>query len=140
MEKINFENGVTKGNATTFNQMQDNIEEAIGGVYAKAEKFTGKYWINGKKIYSKVLYVSSIDCTAAGYKTINHGISNLEMVTDIKYIIDTPTKLITYNSAISCLEALINGDGSKTYLQFYTGAWDVIKNWNFIIEYTKTTD
>ena len=31
MEKINFENGITKGNATTFNQMQANIENALKG-------------------------------------------------------------------------------------------------------------
>lgn len=29
MEKINFQNGVTKVNETTFNNFQDNIEEEI---------------------------------------------------------------------------------------------------------------
>ena len=29
MEKINFEDGITKGNAKTFNQLQTNVENAI---------------------------------------------------------------------------------------------------------------
>ncbi len=37
MKKINFENGVTKANATTMNTFQNNIEEAIG----EAGKVTG---------------------------------------------------------------------------------------------------
>ena len=32
MEKITFQDGITKGNATTFNQLQDNVEEAINTV------------------------------------------------------------------------------------------------------------
>ena len=31
MEKITFQDGVTKGNAATFNQLQDNIENSISG-------------------------------------------------------------------------------------------------------------
>lgn len=32
MKKINFENNATKGNAQTFNTLQDNVEEAINDI------------------------------------------------------------------------------------------------------------
>lgn len=60
MEKINFQNNVTKANANTFNTMQDNIENAInsvnsnvneiinGEVYSTSEVKTNKVWIDNK--------------------------------------------------------------------------------------------
>lgn len=32
MEKINFQNNITKANTETMNQFQDNIEKAINGM------------------------------------------------------------------------------------------------------------
>lgn len=37
MNKINFQNNVTKANADTFNTLQDNVEDAIGVVNTKID-------------------------------------------------------------------------------------------------------
>lgn len=51
MERINFENNMTKANAQTFNTLQDNIEKAIS--YSTDEIQIGK-WVDGKPLYRKV--------------------------------------------------------------------------------------
>lgn len=48
--------------------------------YSTEEQFTGEYWIDGKKIYQKVVtWTGDISRTA-------HGITNLDMVTDYRVI------------------------------------------------------
>lgn len=69
MVKIQFQDNITKANASTFNTMQDNIEDAITDasstlttyvdnkvldVYSTTETRIGT-WINGKPLYRKVL-------------------------------------------------------------------------------------
>ena len=44
--------------------------------YSTDEQWTGEYWIDGKKIYAKVIPVSGFSST----KNISHGISNLHRV------------------------------------------------------------
>ena len=46
--------------------------------YSTEEEWTGKYWINGKKIYRKTGYISSI----AG------GTVNVSQVSNVEYIIN----------------------------------------------------
>lgn len=52
MKKINFEDGVTKGNATTFNQMQTNIENAINGIVESGSNENGSWtkWEDGTMV------------------------------------------------------------------------------------------
>ncbi len=57
MEKINFQNNVTKVNADTFNTFQDNIENGINAavktnINLNEEIETNEY-ISGKRIYVK---------------------------------------------------------------------------------------
>jgi hypothetical protein len=80
MKKINFvNNDAPYLSAENLNQMQDNIEEAIGDTYSTEETFTGKYWIDGKKIYRKVINVGNLP--NADVKNINHNIVGLENIT-----------------------------------------------------------
>ena len=60
MKKIDFvNNDAPYLSAENLNQMQDNIEEAIEEHYSTEETFTGKYWIDGKKIYKKVIITTA---------------------------------------------------------------------------------
>lgn len=47
--------------------------------YSTDEQWTGEYWIDGKKIYAKVIPVSGFSST----KNISHGISNLYRVLSV---------------------------------------------------------
>lgn len=94
---------------------------------------------NDKPIYRKVIAVSSIDCSTAGYKFVAHGINNLKNVINCKYIfnyenISSSYRNNTYNSVITAF------DFNNTNIRFYTNAWEMVNNWRFILEYTKTTD
>lgn len=44
--------------------------------YSTDEQWTGEYWINGAKIYCKVIAIDGFNSD----KHINHGISNFDMV------------------------------------------------------------
>jgi len=46
--------------------------------YSTEERWTGGYWVDGKPIYKKTIYVSSFPNAAEA--TINHNISNLGQV------------------------------------------------------------
>ena len=47
--------------------------------YSEDEQFTGKYWIDGKKIYQKTVIWTSTSSTAAQEK-ISHGIDDIDKV------------------------------------------------------------
>lgn len=57
MEKINFQNNVTKANAETMTQFQDNIENAINEVIESGSNENGSYikYSNGTMICYKTL-------------------------------------------------------------------------------------
>ena len=60
----------------------EEVEETDN--YSTEETFTGKYWIDGKKIYRKVINVGT-HTFSNGDNKFAHGISNLETVLDINY-------------------------------------------------------
>ena len=62
--------------------------------YSTSETFTGKYWINGKPIYRKVIDFGNLP--NAAIKLVNHNISGLSFVTSLKAIAYATTGNITY--------------------------------------------
>lgn len=59
------------------NQGAGNAQAEIN--YSFEEQFTGKHWIDGKKIYLKTIEIGNLPNKNAT-KEINHGISNIDSV------------------------------------------------------------
>lgn len=64
----------------------DGPGEAIDNIidpnsYSTEEKWTGGYWVDGKKIYKKSIFFGSLPNTSS--KTVAHGISNLKYCIDL---------------------------------------------------------
>ena len=82
MQKITFKNlpsTNTPLNATNMNLLQDNVEDAIDEAsletYSTSEKQSGT-WINGKAIYQKTIYLSSLpNETSQTYNFSTYGIT-----------------------------------------------------------------
>ena len=70
MEKINFQNNVTKANAETMNQLQDNIEIAIN-----EKQDAGNYALKGT-----VLWKNSDASSNFNAQTINIDLANYDVV------------------------------------------------------------
>ena len=141
MEKIQFANNSEPYlSAENLNQMQDNIEKAIRDTYSTEETFTGKYWIDGKKIYRKT--ISGI--TATG--TYNPQISNFNELVDVYGSV----KIVNSNweplprGAIAGTEtysmAIGSISGTTLYAEIGTFYTSKIEKSRVTIEYTKTTD
>lgn len=124
--------------APSVRVVKERINTAIKDVYSEEEQVIGT-WKDGKLLYRKVISVSSIDCSKAGFKYVEHGISNLKNVINCVYHfyasdISSAYTNFTFNGAITSLSY------NDSNIRFYTDDWEVVNDWSFIIEYTKTTD
>lgn len=103
--------------------------------YSTSETFTGKYWIDGKPIYRKVLsFTLSNSVNAFTYKA--HGISNIGTykAIDLYYTHSTGT-FKTPNDLI--VELSID----ENYIIYYNNNQYITGDEVYaILEYTKTTD
>lgn len=144
MKKINFVNNEAPYlNAENLNQMQDNIEEAIGN-YSTKEQVIGT-WLD-KPLYRKVLSMN-IPTTATDGTMVSseaaHNIANM----DIYYI---KNNFFIDNQGVSFqIPAVTMGtttnkvrvDLTKSVLRTYNTVsyWSGFKLYA-VVEYTKTTD
>lgn len=124
-------NTVVEYAGTTVPEGYELVED-----YSTSEVKTNAVWINSKPIYRKVILE-----TMNGSSTISiqHNISNLEEVTDLKYFLyassnnntDIPNNNFAYR---------INRITNTTISGVSNSAYD--NNWQLkiIIEYTKSTD
>ena len=55
---------------------------AVALSYTSDEHFTGRYWVNGKKIYTKTIQIS----IARGNHSFNHNIADIDYITDFRAI------------------------------------------------------
>lgn len=79
MEKINFQNNITKANAETMTQFQDNIENAINEIKQEDITTDGTEVKCGYKIDGKDVYVKRISLGVLpnkNEKNVPHGITN----------------------------------------------------------------
>ena len=115
-------------------------------IYSTEEIFTGKYWINGKPIYRKVIDLGGIPATAI-IKKVDLNIPNLDMITDFNGIAYRPdTKAYMHlpqvnnetgqtglSVGVSATEQKVIMYSGVTNFSTYTQAY-------LTLEYTKTTD
>lgn len=154
MEKINFQNNVTKANADTFNTMQDNIENAInsvssnvneiinGEVYSTNEIKTNKVWIDNKPIYRKVINFGALPSSASTL-SVSHNINYDKIVNLYGICSDNngTTMHIPHVEATNMASGIsISLRSTSSSIQIYTSGNGSSYNAYIIIEYTKTTD
>ena len=126
---------------------EDEIPEGYEEVeeynkYSTEEYFTGKYWIDGKKIYGKVVDLGLVPSTST--------ITSYTIGANIEELIDYRGKLVNEN--ISGVLPTISGEyraeisvySVKPIIQIdlirtVAGAW-TDRNFVLTVEYTKTTD
>ena len=109
--------------------------------YSTDEKLTGKYWIDGKPIYRKVIDFGPLPNTTT--KGVAHGISNLSQIITLYgisyspmnsswYTVPAANSVSTYCFALWC---------DRTNVSVKTGDDRTYQTPTYIIlEYTKTTD
>lgn len=56
--------------------------------YSLSEKWTGGYWVDGKKIYKKTIYLGALPNNTT--KTVSHGITNLDYIIDFVSVAYNP--------------------------------------------------
>lgn len=106
--------------------------------YSTDEKIVGT-WIDGKPIYQKTINFGNLPNTTS--KLVNHNISNLSQIIDLKTMVYTGTSWITL-SYISPgnLDSAVYCSVTPTQIKIETGADR--SNWTAYatVQYTKTTD
>ena len=137
---------VTMAGATATDVIQSGDTRAVtsGAVsealsYSTEEVFTGSYWLDGKKIY-KLTRKITISSTS---QNVNHNISNIDFVTDVRAIMKGGTQNDTFypsgfNSASSTYFFTVFA--SYTRFSIRTVSDYVGKEAYITIMYTKTTD
>lgn len=120
--------------------------------YSTSETFTGKYWINGKKIYRKYISVqnpSQISGSGKVDQDFPHGIANVDEITEIPYAIfaDNDNLSLTSNvlrfpviTSVGNPLAIYKADRTNIVLRSYNEGWSTLWHLKAVVEYTKTTD
>lgn len=113
-----------------------------GGDYSTSEVETGKYWIDMKPVYRKVVNLGALPNGAV--KDVAHDISNLDTIVSVSCCAyapsaDTfmPIPFVTVDSTAAQVRVTI----SKTAINIQTGTnRNAFSTAHAILEYTKTTD
>lgn len=144
--------GIPVDGIIDFDGTEDEIPEGYEEVentekYSTEETFTGKYWINGKKIYRKVYEVGTLP-TAKQIKQIPLNCPEMERVLDLygyaynpntgsnytfPIITNTPTTTSNLTAVPNVTKQIINLYSEITDYSIYTETY-------ITLEYTKTTD
>ena len=127
-----------KNDITSLNSRTTDVEKNKS--YSTSETDTGKTWINGKKIYRKVVEIGNVSANTGTSKAT--GITNLETVISI-------TGMCKYNdgawitiprghgNASYGNNAYMNSTGTTVTVE--CGSASSLKNATVIIEYTKAS-
>ena len=130
-ELIIYDSSETEGNPTK----KVTVDKLIYKHYSTDEFFTGKYWIDGKKIYGKVFSGSATNGTS-----VQLNISNLNKVLKIDGVIwyGNNHTLQLNNPNDSGYWSRVNVNNGST-IDFIIYGFGTV-NYEIILEYTKTTD
>lgn len=131
----------TNSNSQESSYSCDYINDC--NTYSTDETFTGKYWINGKKIYRKIINFGALPNSTT--KSVAHGISNLDEVLLLNAIAKSGTSYKTIPDVISTnaaqyLTGQIKISISSGNIVIYTESNQSSFSAYITIEYTKTTD
>lgn len=113
----------------------ENLGEVIiktFNTYSTTEYFTGKYWIDGKKIYAIVIEGTSLPSSGTVFA---EGIETL--INQYGSYIGNNTQIsIPYNSGSTKVELRVN---SSNQLFLQSASVGTVTKYNFCVEYTKST-
>ena len=111
------------------------VSKAIS--YSTTEHFTGKYWIDGKPIYSKVITISVIQPNLQSAQNFPHGITGLDKI--VKHFGNCEITGVKRPFPYTDPSSMCNiSSWNNTDIYIFCG-YQVI-NLELTIEYTKTTD
>lgn len=105
--------------------------------YSTTEQFTGMYWIDGKKIYRKVIDFGALPNTTSKNKA--HNISNLDSIITLKGMATNSPYYLPLPLTSIALAGQVKLEASSTNITITTGDDKRSYNGIVIIEYTKTT-
>lgn len=122
------------------NKAINYINDNYHAQYSLNERFTGRYWIDGKKVYEKVIHVSGFSSDIS----VNHGISNFDRALSINLFMAN-SKKDNYMIPRAHRDDLHDGISvviTKTQLIIEAGELNDFSHMNgyAIIKYTKTVD
>lgn len=130
-------NGGTDLNASTFNELQDNVEDAIEEatkeVYSTEEQVIGT-WIDNSPIYRKVIIINSLPNNAT--TQYSHNISNVDKMLKCYGECSNSDNSVSFTLPITN----INLWSDRTNINIATTSDRSSLNSKIIVEYTKTTD
>lgn len=117
--------------------MKQEVTPIDGFHYSTNEQFTGKYWIDGKKIYQKTVDFGALPNATS--KSVNHNIGNLNKILNVvcvacrsrdndTFMVGNIGDVISVNSSIVYIKEPTSVQSMSEYNAFAT------------IQYTKTTD
>ena len=115
--------------------------------YSTSETFTGKFWIDGKPIYRKVVAITT-SSTTSGNQMTNLGISNIDKVIKSSCSVKRPNTNDAYYSlpftwGSANIGYWINTSSPNSFVSIQStnvASSELSLEGYFIIEYTKTTD
>ena len=104
--------------------------------YSTIEHKTGKKWIDGKDIWSKVITISFINSNIQSAQNFPHGITGLDKI--VNYFgnceITNAKRPFPYSDSLVCNLNSYNNTDIYLYCCYQ------VSNLEFTLEYTKTTD
>jgi len=127
---MNMIKSVVNNNANEL----DNIN--IGLNYSTSEVNTGEKWIDGSKVYRKVLDIGQYTWQS-GSNPFNHGITDLDVIIEIKYLIKMSINDRWYANWKEINEN--NWTYDSTVISIVSSSVAIAKNLYFILKYTKTS-
>ena len=133
--ETNITNIVGKDYDAKIQELEEKVE--AGDTYSTTEHWTGRYWINGKKIYSKVLF-SDNPPPATGTVLI----SNVdEVINAYGYNSNEQTSVIFpyWYDSIFFLAYKVEYD-SNTVICWKGSSQTQFTSYKWVFEYTKTTN
>lgn len=127
--------GTGGGGSSDLTERVEVLEEKIAGLeeYSTEEVDTGKEWVDGKRIYRKVVSGTEI----ANWKQFDN-YDNVDTIVDSKVILHGDIKSVLscnrLNSASDTISVLV----AENQLQIYVGSNFEATSWDCVVEYTKT--
>ena len=114
-------------------------QNLVGGDphYSTDETFTGKYWIDGKKIYRKVVDFGALTNNTS--KTVAHNIQNISFVVNYYGMSTDGSEWIGLPASWTTASVGISVDPTNIIIRPYTDRRTYTTTY-VVIEYTKTTD